>query len=69
MLATSIAALRKLSMTLDVTVDGRRAFGIGDGVKATLLARVLGLASTDIRFSDLVSLLRSRGAARREDRQ
>ena len=62
MLATAIGGLRALGLTLDVDVDGRRAFGIGDGVKTTLLARLLGLNSTDIRFSNVVSVLRSRAA-------
>ncbi len=64
-LMTAVTALRTLSLTLHVRVDGRRAFGLGEGVKTTLLARLLGLASTDIRFSNLVSLLRSPAAAPR----
>ena len=63
MLATAIGGLRALGLTLDVDVDGRRAFGLGDGVKTTLLARLLGLDSTDIRLSNVVSVLRSRAAA------
>ena len=62
-----IAATKTLSvmrLRLDIQVDGQRAFGLGEGVRTTLLARLLGLGSTDLRLSDLVSLLRSRAAKR-----
>ncbi len=62
-LVAVIVALNKLRLTLDVSVDGHRAFGIGAGVKTTLPARLLGLASVDIRLSDVLRLLRSRAAA------
>ncbi len=63
-LATAAVALNKHRLSLDVSVDGHRAFGIGAGVKTTLLARFLGLASIDLRFSNVLSLLRSRPVAR-----
>ena len=68
-LATMTAALRKLSLRLDVNVAGRRAFGLGAGVKTTLLARLMGLSAVDVRISNVVSLLRSRAAARHVDRR
>lgn len=68
-LATAIKALRVLRLRLDVAVGGERAFGIGEGVKTTLLARLFGLPSTDLRVSNLVSLMRSRAAARRASRR
>lgn len=68
-LATTISALKVLRLTVDVNVDGQRAFGLGEGVKTTFLARVLGLTSTDIRFSTVVSLVRSRARKRRADRR
>ena len=63
-LVIATRALRKTRLTLDVDVDGRRAFGLGEGVRTTLLARLLGLSSADIRVANVVSLLRPRGAAR-----
>lgn len=68
-LATAIDALRTLGLTLDVSISGRRAFGLGAGIRPTLLARLLGLASIDIRFSDVFSLMRSRAAGRDADRR
>ena len=59
-LARAGAALRTLGLTLDVRIDGRRVFGIGEGVRPTLIARLLGLASTSISFSTVLQLLRSR---------
>lgn len=56
--------LNTLSLTLDVNIDGKRAFGLGKGVKTTLLARVVGLTSADLRFSHVVKLLRTRAAVR-----
>ncbi|MBT8083269.1 MAG: hypothetical protein KJO56_12665 [Gammaproteobacteria bacterium] len=68
-LVIATRALRTSRLTLDVDVDGRRAFGLGEGVRRSLLARLFGLASGDIRVSNVVSLLRSRGAARHADRR
>ena len=68
-LVTATRALRMSRLTLDVDVDGRRAFGLGEGVRTTFLARLFGLASADIRVSNLVSLLSARDAARDADRQ
>ena len=59
-LATALRSLRKLCLTLEVNVDGRRAFGLGHGVRTSLLARLLGLTSTDIRLATLVEFVRSR---------
>ncbi|MDJ0699500.1 MAG: hypothetical protein QNJ07_06545 [Woeseiaceae bacterium] len=64
-LATSIDALKTLCLSVDVNVDGHRAFEFGEGVKTTLLARMLGLNSADIRLATIIRLLRSRAAERR----
>ena len=68
-LATAVGALRTLSLSLDIFVDGRRAFGLGEGIRTTLLARLLGLTSADIRLSNVVTFLRSRAAAPYADRK
>ena len=57
-LGSAIRALTVAGLTLDITVEGRRAFGLGAGVTPSLLARLLGLSSTDIRLSNVISLLR-----------
>jgi hypothetical protein len=62
-LVTTIRALRKLSLTLRIDVAGHRAFGLGAGVRTTMLARLLGLPSADIRLSTVINLLRARAAA------
>lgn len=53
-----IRSLETLGLSLEVVVAGKRAFEFGAGVKATLLARFFGLASADIRFSNVFKLLR-----------
>lgn len=63
-LAATLRSLKKLCLTLEIIVDGRRAFGLGHGVKTSVLARLLGLASADIRFVSLVQLLKLRANAR-----
>ena len=64
-LATSINALKTLSLSVDVEIEGNRALGFGEGVKTTLVARLLGLNSADIRLATIIRLLRSRAAERR----
>ncbi len=68
-LKIAISTLKTSRLSLDVSVGGRRAFGLGEGVRTTLLARLLRLESADIRVKNVVSLLRSRGAARHEHHQ
>lgn len=63
-LAAMLRSLKTLGLTLNIDVDGQRAFGLGDGVRTSWLARLLGLASADIPFTNLVQLLRSRADAR-----
>ena len=63
-LAATLRALQKLRLTLEINVGERRAFGLGAGVRTSLLARLLGLASADIRFAHVLKLLRSRAIAR-----
>ncbi len=63
-LAATLRALQKLRLTLEIEVDEQRAFGLGAGVRTSLLARLLGLASADIRFAHVFKLLRSRAIAR-----
>lgn len=63
-LKATIRALETLGLTLDLAVAGHRAVGLGAGVKPTLLARLLGLTSTDIRFSTVIEFLRSPATAR-----
>lgn len=69
LLSAATVVLKKARLTVNVSVDGRPAFAIGDGVRTTLLARLLGLTSTNLRFSDVLSLLRSRAATRHADRR
>lgn len=59
-LAAATRSLRSLRLTLDINVNGHRAFALGAGVKTSLLARLLGLRSTDIRISTVVNYLRAR---------
>lgn len=63
-LVTATGVLKRMSLTLDVNVDGQRIFGLGEGVRTTLLARLVGLTSADLRISNVVELIRSRAAAR-----
>jgi hypothetical protein len=63
-LAATLRALRTLHLTLRVDVGGQPAFGLGHGVRTSWLARLLGLASADIRFAAVAQLLRSRAVAR-----
>lgn len=62
-LATALRSLRLLRLTLEVDVGGHRAFGLGPGVRTSLLARLLGLASADIRIATVVQLLRARAVS------
>ena len=62
-LVTTVRALRKLSLTLSIDVAGQRALGLGAGARTTLLARLLGLTSADIRWPTVINLLRARAAA------
>jgi hypothetical protein len=62
-IVTAIRALRTSNLTLNISVGGRHAAGFGAGVKTTMLARLLGLASADIRLSTIVNFLRARAAA------
>jgi hypothetical protein len=68
-LAAMTRLLQRLRLTVDVDIDGDRAFGLGAGVKTSLLARLLGLTSTDLSFSTAIRLLRSRASAPRADRR
>ena len=61
-LAAATRSLQRLRLTLDIDVAGHRVFALGAGVKSSLLARLLGLGSTDIGFSTVVNFLRSRAS-------
>jgi hypothetical protein len=58
-LKITIDALKTFGLTLDINVGGKLAFGLGTGIKPTLLAKLLGLTSADIRFSSVLRLLTS----------
>lgn len=62
-LVATIRALRRLGLTLSINVAGHRAFGLGASVRTTMLARLLGLPSADIRLSTVINLLRARAVA------
>jgi hypothetical protein len=64
-LVDTIRHLRTLGLAMTIDVAGRRALGIGDGVKTTLLARMLGIRSADLRFSSVVNALKARALGRR----
>jgi hypothetical protein len=63
-LATALRSLETLRLRLRIDVDGRPAFGLGHGVRTSWLARLLGLASTNIRLADLIQILKSRADVR-----
>jgi len=67
-LVVAIRSLQRLRLTLDIDVDGHTAFALGTGVKTSLLARLLGLRSTDIGVSTVVNFLRSRASVPRAGR-
>jgi hypothetical protein len=64
-LAAATRTLQRLQLSLDINVDGHRAFALGADVKTSLLARLLGLRSADIGFSSVVNFLRSRASVPR----
>ena len=66
--AVATRSLRRLRLTLEINIDGHRAFTLGSGVKTSLLARMLGLGSTDIGVSSVVNFLRSRVSVLRAGR-
>ena len=59
-LAGVTRALDKTRLSLTVNVAGQPALGFGDGVRTTLLARLVGLRSADVRFSAIIGFLRAR---------
>lgn len=63
-LASALRSLKTLRLALQIDVDGLSAFRLGHGVRTSWLARLLGLASADLRFASLVQLLRSGSDAR-----
>ena len=63
-LASALRSLRTLRLALQIDVDGHNAFRLGHGVRTSWLARLLGLASADIRVATVVALLRARARAR-----
>jgi hypothetical protein len=64
-LVDAIRYLRTLGLAMTIDVAGRHVLGIGDGVKTTLLARMLGIRSADLRFSTVVNALRARASGSR----
>lgn len=62
-LVNALRLLDRACLTLAVEVDGQRALVLGAGVKPTLLARLLGMASADIRVATVARFLWSRATA------